>query len=403
MPGGPWPVELIDEDPMYDRFLRTLGGSCRLVVFDRPGVGGSDPLDPARGYFAEVAEAHRAVLDAVGAETAWIVGSALPVMAETIRAYRERISGAVLINPISTDFWKRRSSEAIDRQRRAPTEIAGQQNPSRADDPAYVEWLNRASRSMSSVGSAVFHAANRDAVRQFVADAEPVLDAPPTMLIRRRDAMTERELRLWQRIFPDAECVTIEGADSGVHAADAGLVAEMSAGFVTGRPVLAPAQRSLVAVLFTDLVDSTLIAAVSGDTVWRSTLDRYEALSHDVIRRHHGHIVKHTGDGTLATFGSGSEAVAAAVELGSATRDLGLDGRTGIHVGEIEHRDSDISGIAVNLAARIMGQADPGQTLVSSSVEQTTVGGGFRFDDLGMRTLKGIDRSWRLFAVDLQK
>jgi class 3 adenylate cyclase len=155
----------------------------------------------------------------------------------------------------------------------------------------------------------------------------------------------------------------------------------------------------LVGVLFTDLVDSTPAAAASGDAVWRSTLDRYEASLQRTIQRHHGTLVKHTGDGALATFPTGSEALHAASELRSTTRDLGLEGRTGIHVGEVEQRGEDIGGIAVHLAARVMGQAEPGEIIVTSALEQATIGARFQFDDLGTRMLKGLDRPWQLFAA----
>lgn len=156
-----------------------------------------------------------------------------------------------------------------------------------------------------------------------------------------------------------------------------------------------------MAVLFTDLVDSTSIAASVGDAVWRSTLDRYEASMHSTVQRHHGTVVKRTGDGALATFPSASEAIAAAVELRSTTRDLGLEGRTGIHVGEIEQRDDDIGGIAVHLAARVMGVARPGEIIVTSTVVESSTGGAFRFADRGVHSLKGLEQPRHLLAVDI--
>ncbi len=45
---GPWPLDLVGEEPMYDRFLRTLGLHGQVVVYDRPGLGSSDPLDLER-------------------------------------------------------------------------------------------------------------------------------------------------------------------------------------------------------------------------------------------------------------------------------------------------------------------------------------------------------------------
>ena len=141
------------------------------------------------------------------------------------------------------------------------------------------------------------------------------------------------------------------------------------------------------------------MAAERGDSAWRSTLDRYDEAVRGVVGRHHGTVVKHTGDGVLATFASGTEAVEAAISIRSATADLGLEGRAGIHVGEVELREDDIGGIAVHLAARVMGEAGPGQIVVTSTVAESTLGGVHRFDELGERSLKGIARPWRLFAL----
>ncbi|HUV18131.1 MAG TPA: hypothetical protein VMW33_06585, partial [Ilumatobacteraceae bacterium] len=64
-----------------------------------------------------------------------------------------------------------------------------------------------------------------------------------------------------------------------------------------------------------------------------------------------------------------------------------------------ERRGDDIGGIAVHLAARVMAEAEPGEVVVTSALEQVTVGARFQFDDLGPRTLKGIERPWNLYAV----
>lgn len=395
---GTFPVDLLDEDPMYGRFLRTLGGCGRLVVYDKPSVGSSDPVDRSRDFHEQMAEAYLAVLDAVEADAAWIVGSTPMAAASTIRAHSSRVLGAVLINPMSPDQFKRAAHSAIEREHE---QVGGEIHPSRADDPAFVEWARRASRlGASATEYAAILNASREANARFTDRAEPILDAPPIMLIRRRDAMSFAVLQWWASIFPDAECVTVEGTDAGVMAPDAGLIAELAAGFITGEMIETPPQRELLAVLFTDLVDSTPLAAASGDSVWRSTLDRYEANLQRMIQRHHGTVVKHTGDGALATLASGSEAVAAAIDLHNSTRDLGLEGRSGIHVGEVEHRGGDIGGIAVHLASRVMGEAQPGEIIVTSTVVDSATGGTHHFSERGSRRLKGIAQPWRLFAVD---
>jgi class 3 adenylate cyclase len=195
----------------------------------------------------------------------------------------------------------------------------------------------------------------------------------------------------------------LPGGDLVVVWLDAATIAETIVEFISGERIESAPDRRLVAVFFTDLVESTQAAAAAGDTAWRSTLDRYETLVARTIERHHGTLVRSIGDGVLATFPSGSQALRAATELRSTTDELGLKGRTGIDVGEVECRGDDIGGIAVHLTARVMGEASeasPGEIVVSSALAQTTVGGAFRFRNLGARPLKGIDQTWQLFAVE---
>ena len=321
---------------------------------------------------------------------------------EVVRAERQRVLGVVLINGSTRRTQRRRWKALATGERLGALEWAQLWTPSRADDAGFVEWLARAMRLGPSINEQAGRLeSNVSSSARFIERSGAIADAPPAMLIRRRDAMSDNEFEWWHGIFPDAECVTLEGADSGEFGLDAGLLAELAVEFITGTPIEAPSQRKLAAVLFTDLVDSTPTAAASGDDVWRSTLDRYEAAVQRTIQRHHGTVVKHTGDGALATFLTGSEAIAAAVEVRNTTRDLGLEGRTGIHVGEVEQREDDIGGMAVHLAARIMGEAGPGSIVVSSAVEETTLGGRYEFGDLGTRELKGIERPIHLFTVEL--
>ena len=164
-------------------------------------------------------------------------------------------------------------------------------------------------------------------------------------------------------------------------------------------PPLGSVEHALVAVLFTDLVDSTPRAAATGDAAWRSTLDRYELLLRRSVERQRGAVVKHTGDGALATFTSTTMALQAAHDLQNIARELDLRARTGVHVGEVEVRGSDIGGIAVHLAARVMDQAGPDEIVVSSTVVDSSLGSGFSFDPLGSQPLKGIGDGWELFAL----
>jgi len=73
--------------------------------------------------------------------------------------------------------------------------------------------------------------------------------------------------------------------------------------------------------------------------------------------------------------------------------------RSGLHTGEIEIKHDDIAGIAVHIAARVASTAEPGETVVSSTVRDLVAGSGLRFQDRGSHPLKGIPDEVHLYRV----
>lgn len=159
-------------------------------------------------------------------------------------------------------------------------------------------------------------------------------------------------------------------------------------------------RRQLATVLFTDIVGSTERAAALGDRGWRQLLDRHHRVVRRFLRNHHGHEVDTAGDGFFATFTAPVDAIACASEMMDALAALDIVIRAGIHTGEVEPMGTKVGGIAVHLAARIMGAAAGGQILTSSTVRDLAGGGAFRFIDRGTHGLKGVDEAWHLFEVE---
>jgi class 3 adenylate cyclase len=169
---------------------------------------------------------------------------------------------------------------------------------------------------------------------------------------------------------------------------------------VIGAPPPTGSERRFVTVLFTDLVGSTEATMAAGDTPWREALDSHDRICRKIIDGHGGRIVKSTGDGLLATFQTPSLGVSASAALMSHLCSIGLTIRAGLHAGEINFReDGDVTGTAVNLAARVEQSAKPGQILVSSTLCDLLLGSDFEFIDQGEFPLKGFDRPWRLYEL----
>jgi class 3 adenylate cyclase len=162
----------------------------------------------------------------------------------------------------------------------------------------------------------------------------------------------------------------------------------------------APAQRQLMTVMFSDIVESTRTAREAGDEAWLRRLKRFENDTALIVGRHRGSVVQTTGDGVLAIFDGPGRGVAASVEVRDHARSLGLELRAGLHTGEIERRDDDIRGLAVHLASRVQDAADVGEIVVTRTVVDLTIGSGLEYTPRAREDdLKGFDQKFALFTV----
>jgi class 3 adenylate cyclase len=153
-------------------------------------------------------------------------------------------------------------------------------------------------------------------------------------------------------------------------------------------------------VLFTDIVGSTERAAELGDRRWRDLLERHDAIVRRQLAVHRGREVKTMGDGFLASFDGPARAIRCARAIRDELAEIEVRIRAGIHTGEVELIGDDVSGMAVNIGARIGSLAGAGDILVSSTVRELVVGSGLEFSERGVHSLKGAPGEWRLYAVE---
>ena len=170
--------------------------------------------------------------------------------------------------------------------------------------------------------------------------------------------------------------------------------------FVSGAPPTPSTERVLASIMFTDIEGSTALGRQLGDHPMRQLLDRHDEIAAEVIGRYRGRIVNTVGDGVVAVFDGPARGVRCALDLVEMLRThLQLSVRAGLHVGEIEARGSDVSGLAVNLAARIANVATGGEVLVSRTIVDLVAGAGLEFEDSGEHPLKGLPGNQQLFSA----
>ena len=415
-------VEIMWEHELYRRCLEHLGQHMTCVYFDKRGIGLSDRFDDAP-TLEQRNEDILAVMDTVGWDRAHILGTSEGAyMAQLLAAdFPERVESLTLLNTFVSplyygkiphymrkgDPWISDGQkiyehflQIVETWGEDATEMVAWEIPGQAGNESFTRWMARLMRLAASP---------RDFIRQLQSimaldarDAPERIQARTLVMHVKDDQVLNVAMgRLLGDIIPGAKYMEIEGAD---HFAwilpnwrdlDDAVIEH-----ATGKSVARTTTRRFGAVLFTDIVGSTKQAAAIGDAKWRAVLDGHDRTARSVIDQHRGRVVKSTGDGLLAVFEAPSQGVSCGLEMCEALTGIGVKIRAGVHAGEIEvHDDGDISGIAVNLAARVEQKAAEGELWTSSTVRDLMLGGSVSFAERGEHELKGIDGSWRLFAV----
>lgn len=159
-------------------------------------------------------------------------------------------------------------------------------------------------------------------------------------------------------------------------------------------------QRSLLTLLFTDIVGSTQTVERLGDEAWYALLTRHDEAVRAQLMAFAGREVDSAGDGFFAVFATPRSGIQCAVSIRSALRALGLSIRCGLHASECLTVGSNVTGLAVHLAARVASAAAPGEILVSRAVRDLTSSGGLGFATGRFRELRGLRGLHELFAVE---
>jgi pimeloyl-ACP methyl ester carboxylesterase len=407
VPGFVSHVEFTHELAGYTAFLRRLSTFARVVTFDKRGQGLSDRISGAPSLEQRMDDV-RAVMDDIGSQRAVVMGfsegSAMSVLFAA--TYPERVAQLILFGGfalaptfLSNDFEQRIAQIA---KAWGTGELMKTVIPSQAANQDAVRQFAKMERFSASPG-----ALRAIALLNAQIDVRPILPSVQVstlVLHRRADARVPIEAgRDLAARIPNARFIEYPGGDHAYWTGDTEALLGDIEEFVTGHRDSSSTEleRVLATVLFTDIVDSTRSAAAMGDQAWRRSLDSHDQLAKQMIEKHRGILVKNTGDGILATFDGPGRAVRCALAFGTAAQQIGLPLRAGLHTGEIEIRGSDIGGIAVHAAARVMAQSQSSEVLVSRVVTDLVAGAGLKFAERGSHELKGLPGRWDLFAASV--
>lgn len=405
------------DEPSSRRFFEALGRFARVAIFDKRGTGRSD-RDTGIPTFEENMDDIRAVMDSANFHDAILFGMSGGVAMSILFAasYPSRTRRLILYGGEVKGIWdpdypwaatKDEYEKSIERTERIwGTEEWVERRvsalaPSRVGDTAFTRWLGDTSRMGGSPGAAV--ALSKSEMALDVRSILPSVQVPTLVIHLTGDRVCNiEEGRYIAKHIPNARLLELPGVDHLFYVdpqVTDRILQEVRSFVEVAEPASNP-DRMLTTVLFTDIVGSTKKATELGDDRWQSILEKHNSMVRREVQRFSGVVVKNTGDGFLVTFDGPTRALRCAWAITRSARELGIEVRAGVHTGECIIGATDVSGIAIHMASRILDEASAEEVLVSSTVKDLVYGSGISFKDRGEYELKGIEEKRRLFAVE---
>jgi class 3 adenylate cyclase/pimeloyl-ACP methyl ester carboxylesterase len=405
------------DSPTDGAWYEALASFGRLILHDRRGTGLSTRTNPPN--LETQAADLRLVLDHVGS-TNTIIGGMIGALAPGVllaATHPDRVRGLVWWHPTPRSFWApdypwgwgpAQIEEDLRMQELWGTAEYGQawadlMAGELGDWPPEAEVRAIAKLSRNTCSPDVVLAYTKVWWDTDVRGVLPSVQAPTLLMVDSSDPTNLDTAHYVADLMPAAEVVVLPG--------DVWPTSETMGSYI--RPRLETVQRfvervpparprvdsTLASVLFTDIVGSTQTQAAMGDRAWKELVERHHALVRRALAQWRGAEQATAGDGFYATFDGPARAIRCALEVSAAVRDLGLEVRAGIHTGECEMIDGQLSGIAVSTGARISALAAGSQVLISQTVKDLVAGSGLTFTDAGEHELKGVPGQWHLYAV----
>jgi class 3 adenylate cyclase len=397
-------VDSIWEFRPYAEWFRGLAAFSRLILHDRRGMGASSRDVAPPNLETRVADLV-AVLDAVGSERP-VLGGAYEGGAPNVlfaATFPERVHSLFWWYPAprttkapdypfgaSPELLEQATKDTLERWGTGEYVFVTSENPTVQGEVAPWGLLSRQTAT-PDVAAKMDRIYNESDVR----GAMPAIAAPVLLLARERDleALTYLATLLRRpqiRLFPGEDELKVHEQPALLDAIRAFV------GVETRAPEL---DAVLSTVLFTDVVDSTRKQAELGDRRYRDLIEEHHVIVRDGLERWRGRESATAGDGFYATFEGPARAIRCALEIEQRVRDLGIEVRAGVHTGECELIDGQISGLTVSIGARVAARAGPNEVLVSQTVKDLVAGSGFSFEDTGEHELRGVPDRWRLYRA----
>jgi pimeloyl-ACP methyl ester carboxylesterase len=386
------------DSPELSRWLEQLGAVARVAMFDKRGTGLSDRVNSLPGMDERMDDL-RAVMDAVGFDTAFIMGISEGGSLATLFAahhparcdglilygsfaqfkhwFPDEASLQMLFDYIETDWGSGKSLPQF--------------APSVGDDPDFVRWWGKFERLGATPGSAISLMRMNSQID--ISDVLPSIQVPTLVIHVADDVLIDVQAgRDLAAAIPGAQYVELPGTDHLVCVgANADRIIDAVANFLEHPQPREKPSRVLATIL---LVQSgTKPAAEIPETEAAAIKEEFKGFRATRVSAQ--------PCGVAATFDGPARALECALAVSRSLSKLGFDHRIGVHTGEISAETGALAGTAMNISSDVAKRAKKNEILVSRTVNDLVAGSGVALTDRGEFALPSINQSWHLFRVEV--
>lgn len=342
--------EHLPELPPLQGWVEAMTSLGRVIFFDQPGSGASDPVEPgALPTLEQWADSIAAVLDDLGSREAVLLTGpgAFAPGALFAATYPARTTALVVLEGYAIPIAERTDGVDPDEVRAALAAMWGTGDYWLSINPD-MPWNEEISAAIGRHDRLAASPRTYALLMPLLTEVDvravlPSIRVSTLVLQHADDPMVPPA---WGRYvadhIPNAKYFELPGRNLYHFVEPWRDSFQEIAEFLTGHRAEVPDDRVLATVLFTDIVDSTRRASEMGDRNWHALLDAHDAVVRAQLSRFRGREVNSTGDGFLAMFDGPQRAIRCAVAIRDAVRALGIQVRAGLHTGECEVRGADL-------------------------------------------------------------
>jgi pimeloyl-ACP methyl ester carboxylesterase len=375
------------KEPTFASFLMRLASFARLIIFDKRGTGLSDrvPHDQLPTLEQRMDDV-RAVMEAAGSEHAVLCGVSEggPMCSLFAATYPQKTLALVVIGSYARrlrapDYPWGPSSEQhaifldeIARNWGGPVGIEARA-PSRANDSEFCSWWATYLRMGASPGAVL--ALTKMNAQIDIRHILKSIQVPTLVLHRTGDrCLRVEEGRYLADQIPGAKFVELEGNDHLPFVGNQNEVLDPIAEFLTGLKPNQLVHRVLATILCAQ-VQPPETDSLSNQTSQRLGMSHFSR-EIDLFR---GQTIQSTQQRILASFDGPARAIRAALAVRDSAVRLGIHVQVGLHTGECDLIHNQLSGSAVDLAAKVASFGSQNEVIVSSTVRDLVAGSGLQF------------------------